>query len=155
MAAVHLWGSYAMSQWGGLCGISPSGFSPELKPLMRSLPLLLLKLILEPSHRHFVSRLWGNCYFLDFFELICSFSVRIPHCASDGSRRSSGLASVCLKHRCPLSGDTSRGCSVEGAHTVTASRDWNNFTQKGSQLRNCSLDKSACLKWGNWGLGQS
>lgn len=122
MAAVHMWGSYAMSPWGGLCGISPSGFSPELKPVMRSLPLLLLKLILEPSHRHFVSHLWGNRYFLDF-ELMYSFSIRIPHCTSDGGRRSSGLASLCLTHRCPLSGDTSRGCPVEGAHSVTASRD--------------------------------
>lgn len=73
-----------MSLRGGLCGISPSGFSPELTPVMRSRPLLLLNLVLEPSHRHFVSRLWGNYYFLDFFELMCSFSIRIA--PDDGGR---------------------------------------------------------------------
>ena len=30
------------------------------------------------------------------------------------------LQTVCLNHRCPPSGDTSRGCSMEGAYMITA-----------------------------------
>lgn len=64
------------------------------------------------------------------------------------------LQTACLHHRCPPSGDTSRGCSMEGVYTIPAGWGWKSFTHKASQLPNVFLDKKCLLELGNWGLGQ-